>query len=142
MIALDTNVLVRYALNDDAALAPLAQGLIAGNECHVSVLALAEMGFVLASVYRATDTEIVALVHSLLALPTLHFEHEERLPAALAGVLAGIDWFDAMLWAANANHPLATFDREFARQAARLGWQPAVQSRLPPRVKRGSDQRQ
>jgi predicted nucleic acid-binding protein len=137
VIALDTNVLVRYALNDDPTLAPLARDLIARNECHVSVLALAELGFVLASVYRATDSEIVAFVHGLLALPTLHFEQEERLPAALAGVLAGIDWFDAMLWAANASHPLATFDRDFARRAARQGWQPPVQSRLPPRPRRG-----
>ena len=138
MIALDTNVLLRYALNDDPTLSVQARDLIANNECHIGLLALAELGFVLASVYRATDAEIVALAHGLLALPTLHFEHEDRLPAALSGVLAGIDWFDAMLWAASARYPLVTFDRDFARRAARLGWQPAVQSGLPPRPRRGS----
>ena len=137
MIALDTNALIRYALNDDQSLSPLAQELIDGNDCHVGLLALAEMGFVLASVYRASNTEIVALVHRLLALPTLHFENEQRLPLALAGVSDGIDWFDALLWAASSDHPLATFDRDFARRATRLGWQPAVQSRPPSRVRRG-----
>lgn len=133
MIALDTNVLLRFALNDDPLLSPLARDLVMGNECHVSLLALAEAGFVLASVYGASDDELVAQVQALLALATLHFEHEDRLPAALAGVQAGVDWFDALLWIANAGHPLATFDRDFARRAARLGWQPAVQAWLPPR---------
>jgi predicted nucleic acid-binding protein len=138
VIALDTNVLVRYALNDDPTLSALARDLIVNNECHIGLLALAELGFVLASVYRATDAEIVALAHGLLALPTLHFEHEDRLPAALSGVLAGIDWFDAMLWAANTDYPLATFDRDFARRASRLGWRPGVESCLPPRSRRGA----
>jgi predicted nucleic-acid-binding protein len=102
-----------------------------GNECHVSLLALAEAGFVLASVYGASDEELVAQVQALLALATLHFEHEDRLPAALAGVLAGVDWFDAMLWAGSTSNPLATFDRDFARRAAKLGWTPTVESRLP-----------
>lgn len=92
----------------------------------------------LASVYGATDVELVAQVQALLTLPTLHFEHEARLPGALAGVLAGIDWFDAMLCAANSSHPLVTFDRDFARRATRLGWQPAVQSWLPARPRRGA----
>ena len=138
MIALDTNVLVRYALNDDARLSPLARDLIAANECHVGLLALAEAGFVLASVYGATEPELVAFAQALLAAPSLHFEHEERLPAALAGVLAGIDWFDALLWAASDRHALATFDRDFARRAARLGWKPAVESRLPPKLRSGA----
>ncbi len=131
MIALDTNVLLRFALNDDPTLSPLARDLVMGNECHVSLLALAEAGFVLASVYGASDDELVAQVQALLALATLHFEHEDRLPAALAGVLAGVDWFDALLWAGSTRYPLTTFDRDFARRAARLGWTPAVESRLP-----------
>jgi predicted nucleic-acid-binding protein len=135
VIALDTNVLVRYALNDDPVLSPLARDLIAGNHCHIGLLALAETGFVLASVYRATHAEIVDLVNRLLAQPTLHFEHQARLPSALSGVMAGVDWFDALLWAGSPAHGLATFDRNFARRATRLGWQPGVDSHLPPRAR-------
>ena len=131
MIALDTNVLLRFALNDDPSLSPLARDLVLGHECHVSLLALAEVGFVLASVYGASDEELVAQVRALLTLATLHFEYEHRLPAALAGVLAGVDWFDALLWAASPQHAISTFDRDFARRAAKLGWTPAVESRLP-----------
>lgn len=138
MIALDTNVLLRFALNDDLVLSPLAKALVMDNECHVSLLALAEAGFVLTSVYGATDAELVAQVQALLTLPTLHFENEERLSAALAGVLVGVDWFDSLLWAGGPRHPLVTFDRDFARRAQRLGWQPAVQARLPSRPRRGA----
>lgn len=136
MIALDSNILVRFALNDNPVLSPLARGLIEQNECHVCLLALTEMGFVLASVYGATSTQIVSQVQRLLAVPTLHFEHEARLPAALAGVLVGIDWFDAMLWAGNSDGPLVTFDRDLARRAGRMRWLPAIESRLPPRQPR------
>ena len=136
MIALDTNILVRFALNDNPVLSPLARDLIEHNECHVCLLALTELGFVLASVYGATSKQIVSQVQRLLAIPTLHFEHEARLPAAMAGVVAGIDWFDAMLWAASDPCALVTFDREFARRAGRLGWHPPVVSKLPARAGR------
>ena len=103
MISIDTNI------------------LLADNPCHVSLLVLAELGYVLTSLYEVTKAELLALVASLLALPGLHFEHEPRIATALAGFDAGLDWFDAMLWAAApATHPLLTFDRRFARKAASL----------------------
>lgn len=123
MIALDTNVLLRSVLDDDARLSAIARRMIERNHCHVSLLAIAEMGFVLMSVYGVQAPVVAKACRNLLALPNIECENETRLIKALEGVDAGIDWFDALLWAATpAGVSLATFDKSFARRATGLGW--------------------
>ena len=95
------------------------------------LLALAEMGFVLGSVYEASPSDIVAYAKRLMQQKNLRFEHESRVLQALAGVVAGIDWFDALLWAAApAQNEFATLDKKFASKASKLGWQPQVVCKL------------
>ena len=131
MLTIDTNILLRYALNDHPKLSALAKNLVEGNTCYVPLLALAEMGFVLGSVYEASPSDIVAYAKGLMQQKNLRFEHESRVLQALAGVGAGIDWFDALLWAAApAQHEFATLDKKFASKATKLGWQPQVVCRL------------
>jgi predicted nucleic acid-binding protein len=131
MLTVDTNILLRYALNDHPKLSSRAKEIIEGNTCYVPLLALAEMGFVLGSVYDATATSTVAYVKSLMRQKNLRFEHESRVLQALAGVQAGVDWFDALLWAsAPAQYDFVTLDKKFAAKATRLGWQPSVVCRL------------
>jgi hypothetical protein len=89
------------------------------------------MGFVLGSVYEASAADIVAYTRGLMQQKTLRFEHESRVLQALAGVVAGVDWFDAFLWAAApAQHSFVTLDKKFANKATKLGWQPAVVCKL------------
>jgi predicted nucleic-acid-binding protein len=127
VVTIDTNILLRYALNDHPKLSAKARAIIEGNTCHVPVLALAEMGFVLGSVYDTSPADTVAYVKSLMQQKNIRFEHESRILQALAGVLAGIDWFDALLWAASpVQCDLLTFDKQFANKANKLGWQPSL----------------
>jgi predicted nucleic-acid-binding protein len=127
MISIDTNILLRYTLNDNPKLSKIAKDIIEGNTCHVPLLALVEFGFVLGSFYEAKPAEIVRTTRSLMQLKTLRFEQENRVLQALAGVEAGIDWFDALLWASTpAHNELATLDKKFANKATKLGWQAPV----------------
>ena len=131
MLTIDTNILLRYALNDNAKLSAKAKEIIEDNTCYVPLLALAEMGFVLGSVYEAKPAEIVAYAKSLMQQKNLRFEHESRVLQALAGIEAGIDWFDALLWAAApVKHEFVTLDKKFASKATKLGWQPRVVCKL------------
>ena len=131
MLTIDTNILLRYALNDNAKLSAKAKDIIEGNTCHVPLLALAEMGFVLGSVYEAKPSEVVAYAKSLMQQRNLRFEHESRVLQALAGIAAGVDWFDALLWAAApTQHEFITLDKKFASKATKLGWQPSVVCKL------------
>lgn len=85
------------------------------------------MGFVLGSVYEAKPAEVVACSRILMQQKNLRFEHESRVLQAFAGVEAGVDWFDALLWAAvPVQHDFTTLDKKFAGKATKLGWQPRV----------------
>jgi predicted nucleic-acid-binding protein len=127
VITIDTNILLRYALNDNPKLSAKAKDIIEGNRCFVPLLAIAEMGFVLQSVYEASADQTVAYVKQLMQQTNLKIEHENRLLQSLRGVEAGVDWFDALLWAASpAQNDFATLDRKFANKVTKLGWQPPV----------------
>jgi predicted nucleic-acid-binding protein len=131
MISIHTNILLRYALNDNPKLSQRAKEIIEGNVCHVPLLALAEFGFVFGSFYEAKPAEIIRSTRTLMQLKTLRFEQESRVLQALAGMEAGIDWFDALLWASTPEkNELGTLDKKFANNASKLCWQPVVKSLL------------
>ena len=70
MIALDTNVLVRYLMQDDAAQTPLANSVInaltAEEPAFVSREVLVELFWVLERVYRRPKTDIALAIRSIL----------------------------------------------------------------------------
>ena len=70
MLTIDANILLRYALNDNAKLSAKAQEIIESNTCYVPLLALAGMGFVLGLVYEAKPAEVVAYAKSLMQQKT------------------------------------------------------------------------
>lgn len=130
MIALDTNLLLRFVLEDDAQLASAARRLIQQSDCWINLVTAAEVGRVLLSVYGSSRDEVVDAMRRLISQPNIEFESEQRLEEALTGVEAGLDWDDALLWAATPpNLTVMTFDKVFAKRAAILGWK--VESRLP-----------
>ena len=132
MIAIDTNIILRYVLNDDLRLSEIATELIEQRGCYMPLLAFTETGYVLRSLYQAPDTQLLSLMRSVMAQPRVVVEKEARLTLALDGFAQGIDWFDAMLWAScPEDATLLTFDRKFAKKAGRMEWQPAVQSVFP-----------
>lgn len=88
MIGLDTNVLVRYLAQDDAAQAARSARLIdeeltATAPGFVGLLLLVEVCWVLQRLYAATPAEVVDTVRDLTALPQLRIERREVVQAAL-----------------------------------------------------------
>ena len=89
MIGLDTNVLVRYLAQDDARQAALATRLIeenltASEQGFISLVVLAELCWVLGSLYSATMDELVATLEDLLNTPRFFIEKREVVQAAIA----------------------------------------------------------
>ncbi|VAX08995.1 hypothetical protein MNBD_GAMMA26-2237 [hydrothermal vent metagenome] len=77
MKALDTNVLVRFLVNDDKTQAELALKLISAAEAKrdvlfVSELVLLELIWVLESVYVVNRTELLDSIDDLLQMPALN----------------------------------------------------------------------
>ncbi|TVQ95017.1 MAG: PIN domain-containing protein [Chromatiaceae bacterium] len=78
MIALDTNILVRYLLNDDEAQAEIAEMLLAsGKTCFIPITVWLELVGVL-ECYDCQRQDIAKALRHLLGLP--HCKRENPWP--------------------------------------------------------------
>ncbi len=87
MIALDTNVLVRFLVEDDAAQAEQARALLqkavdTGSRCFVSDVVVCEVVWVLATSYKFRRAEISEVLSRLLRARNLAFSSSDQLARA------------------------------------------------------------
>ena len=121
MIALDTNVVVRFLVNDDPSQARRARALIQGNSVFVPVTVLLETEWVLRGGYGLPRAEVVRLLRALLGLPDLATEDPQRIARALEWHEGGIDFADALHLAGSTSaERFATFDEKLVRAARKL----------------------
>lgn len=119
MRAVDTNVLVRLIVRDDARQTSAAETFIAGG-AWVSVLALAEAAWVLTSVYDLNSSELARAIEMLLDHRNLVVQDSETAAQALALFRSrpSIGFSDCLMLhlARKAGHlPLGTFNRNLGR---------------------------
>lgn len=119
MRAIDTNVLVRLLVRDDAAQAAAAEEFIAKG-AWVPLLALAETVWVLDAVYQRKPAQIATAVDMLLNHQQLVLERADIVAAALAhyGTKAKPGFSDCLMLeiARAAGHlPLGTFDKPLGK---------------------------
>lgn len=121
MIALDTNLLVRFATHDHQEQAEIAARLIEGNPVYIPVTVLLETEWVLRSRYRYQTADFVALVEFLLGQEQILLEDADLIAPAVRAHGAGMDFADALL-CTRAKAPIRTFDQKFCKQAQALGF--------------------
>ena len=123
MIALDTNVLIRYLTRDNPeqaeAARALLQGLTTNGPGFICREVVIEVVWVLERSYRFRRERIANIVVELVATDTLVIEDDNDVAQAAAAYREGsADFSDLMILAA-ANRvgaqPLYTLDRRFAR---------------------------
>ncbi len=118
MLAVDTNVIVRFLTNDHPQQSPRARRLVDGNDVWVSVSVLLETEWVLRSVYRYTPTQIVDGLRDFAGLPRVSLENPALAARALGWCVTGMDFADALhLSAADHCEGFVTFDTDFAKAA-------------------------
>ncbi len=124
MIGLDTNVLVRYLAQDDPAQSARATEIIERrltdeNPGFVSVVAMAEMVWVLQRAYGLSDKEVIAAIERTLQADVLVVDCEQQVFAAMTAVKEGRGSFaDALIGAlgtAAGCSATLTFDRKALR---------------------------
>ncbi len=126
MLALDTNVLVRYLAQDDAEQAAIATKLIekrlgVGQRGYISLVALLETVWVMESRYAADAALVCDILTDLLQAPTLEVQDAPAVRAALALYRrGGVDLHDCLIVALAAQRQarVVTFD---AKAAKKLG---------------------
>lgn len=119
MRALDTNILVRLIVRDDAQQADRAEAFIAQG-AWISHPVLAEAVWVLGSIYRLTAPQIALVVEMLLEHERLVVQDADVAKSALAEFkqLPNVGFVDCLVVAVarKAGHlPVGTFDRNMAR---------------------------
>jgi predicted nucleic-acid-binding protein len=87
MIGLDTNILVRYVMEDDpiqsaTATTWIEERLSPENPGFISVVAIAETVWVLDRAYGVADQDIAAAIERLLQADVLVIENEQQVFAA------------------------------------------------------------
>ncbi len=127
MLAVDTNVLVRLLVRDDADQVSAAEAYVSRG-AWVSHLVLAETFWVLDSVYDLTRAQIATAIEMLLNHRELSLQDADVVTAALDHYRRrpAVDFSDCLVLeiARKAGHlPVATFDRNFAKlnDVRRLG---------------------
>jgi predicted nucleic-acid-binding protein len=129
MIAVDTNVLARFYVDDPgdpeaARQRPIARRIMtASPSLFVPITVVLELEWVLRAFYRFDAAQVVRVLEHLLGLGHVSTEDSERVAAALPFTAGGMDFADA-LHLAGSSHCQALYsfdDRRFARRARRLG---------------------
>jgi predicted nucleic-acid-binding protein len=121
MIALDTNVLVRYFVGDDAVQAAVARRIIeealsSADPGFVSLVVLVELNWVLTRGYGCQPADVATIFAELIASPTILVEQADVVTVAI-GLPHG-EFGDNLIHAVGKSqgcrHTI-TFDRKFAR---------------------------
>ncbi len=123
MIAVDTNVLVRYLVRDNAEQAEAARRLLesltAGRPGYVCREVTVELSWVLERAYGYSRARIATILEELVTTDGLVVEAADDVARAAFRYRAGGSGFsDLMILAAakrSGTHPLYTFDQEAAR---------------------------
>jgi predicted nucleic-acid-binding protein len=124
--AIDTNVLVRFLVNDDRAQAEHVRQLFATAEQQrepffVPILVLLETIWVLESAYQVQRRDLMEALGDLLLMPILQFEQREAVQAMLAMVMTNnMDLPDALIAQSARNwgcDGILTFDKEAAARS-------------------------
>jgi predicted nucleic-acid-binding protein len=124
MPALDTNILVRYVVQDDSAQLAAAKRLITrcveeGQSLFVPVTVMLELEWVLRSSFEFGKDDVIQVVSSLLSAAELSFESERALEVALhlfrEGAAEFADCVHVALASQAGEQPLWTFDKRAAR---------------------------
>ena len=124
MIGLDTNVILRYLLQDDPAQTRIVnrifeQGLTESNSGFINLAVVLEIVWVLRSLFRLAPAQIAAHLINLLTTDSLQVQNEQQVfDAAFALQQGTAEFEDALIASLNAwsgcTHTL-TFDRKAAR---------------------------
>jgi predicted nucleic-acid-binding protein len=126
LTALDTNVLVRFLVQDDEVQASRARALMrraAGREEQflVTDVVACEVVWVLEAVYAFTKTEIATTMHALLRSRQLRFQRPDEVSRALSSYEAGrgdfADYVIREVSKAEGASSVVTFDKRLWTEA-------------------------
>jgi predicted nucleic-acid-binding protein len=122
MLAIDTNLIVRYLTGDHPVQSTQARTLIDGAQVFVCATVLLETEWVLRSVYGYNAGQLARALRAFGGLARVTIEDADIAAQALDWMERGMDFADALhLTKARGCEAFVTFDQRLERAASRLG---------------------
>lgn len=123
MIAVDTNILVRYVTNDDPLQARRALNILGRKEdIFIPKTVLLETEWVLRAVYELPVASILTALLHILGLPNVVAENPEEVSQALDYYGRGLDLADALHLASSCHaDAFFSFDAACVKRGQKLG---------------------
>ena len=122
MLAIDTNLIVRYLVNDDPGQAARARKLIDDNDVFVCATVILETEWVLRSAYGFSAAQCAKALTDFAGLPRVTLEDAASVAKALGWMREGMEFADGLhLAKAEGCDAFISFDRDFAKAANALG---------------------
>jgi predicted nucleic acid-binding protein len=121
MLAIDTNIVVRYVLGNGGDEFLRAVNVVENNQVSIAVTVVLETEWVLRDVYEFSSAEVLSALTKLFGLPTVSVAEPTAVRRALDYAELGLDFADALhLAQAVQCQAFVTFDKRLARKAGRL----------------------
>lgn len=121
MIAVDTNVLVRFLTGDDPQQFKKALRLFETHQVFIPDTVVLEAEWVLRFAYEFSSTEICEAFNRLFGLPNVHCSDPTLIAQAILWHQHGLDFADAIhLALSQKKDRFFTFDTKFIRKAKGL----------------------
>lgn len=121
MIAIDTNIIVRFLTKDDAKQYSASRKLFEIEEIYIPDTVILETEWVLRFAYEFKPTEICNAFRKLFGLHNVKLSNEFTIAQAINWHEQGLDFADAIHLALSQNTPtLKTFDDKFIKKSKDL----------------------
>jgi predicted nucleic-acid-binding protein len=123
MIAVDTNIFVRYAVKDDPKQAITATEFLKNNPCCILKTVVLELAWVLSSHagYNLPRSAVVERLRHICGLPTITVEDASAVAQAITWYEQDMDFADALHLASSTScSGFATMDRRMTTKATKL----------------------
>lgn len=121
MVAIDTNVIVRFLTRDDESQYQAAFRLIDTNEIFIPDTVILETEWVLRFAYEFGSTEICDAFTKLFGLKNIHVSAPHSILHTIEWHRQGVDFSDAMHLALSEQYArFFTFDKNFVKKADSL----------------------
>lgn len=119
MLAIDTNIVVRFLTRDHEALAFRALQIIVNNDVFVPVTVILETEWVLRDAYELPREEVIRELRRFCRLERIVVDSADAVERALGFAERGLGLADALHLAQAQNcEAFVTFDKRLAKKAA------------------------
>lgn len=125
MIAVDTNIILRFLTGDDEEQFTRAREIFTSNKkIIIADTVILETEWLLRFAYKFSREDINKALTALLGLPNIHFVNPLQLKQALEMHVAGFDFADALHLSKSQNQArvFLTFDKQFIKSAKNISF--------------------